>query len=137
MPVDLYDDPEIFNSDGESFKFERPGDHLAGVITDMVKSAGAGMEPVIKYTLKLEDGSSRSFFGGGKNLKGQLYTLRPRAGDHLDITLIELRATGMPSPLKVFDVKCTPATLMAGNAPVQPLRPAPASVPDNDDLFAS
>ena len=135
--ADVYDNPGLTGEDEDDFiKFEQVGDDVQGTVLDItVVPTKFTPDGVLKYGVKLDStGREASFLAGSKNLKGQLMTLRPRPGDHLDIRLIELRPTQMGSPLKVFEVKMTPAGKLADPVPAQ----VPAAGADDDtDLFAS
>lgn len=133
MSRDIYDDPTIQDDDGDFIKLEQIGDECHGTVLD-ITVIQAKFGPVLKYSIRLATGREASFLAGSKNLKGQLMSLKPRAGDHLDIKLVELRPTTMGSPLKVFAVSVTPAAQLAP-APSAPA-PTPADA-DDEDMFAS
>jgi hypothetical protein len=85
--------------------------------------------PTLKY--RLFDGQAeRSMLAGSKNLKGQMLELRPRAGDVLDVELIELRSTANGTA-KIYDVKVEPGDGPAPPPPrSQPVDPTgPVGVP--------
>jgi hypothetical protein len=123
MPYDPYDDPEIATADDEfpeQVSFERVGDKIRARVLSVEKIT-TRFGPTLKY--RLFDGQAeRSMLAGSKNLKGQMLELRPRAGDVLDVELIELRSTANGTA-KIYDVKVEP-----GDGPAPP-PPAPRSQP--------
>jgi hypothetical protein len=146
MPNDIYDDPDI-NTGEEQFpdqlKLEHPGDHYRGRVLSVEKIT-TRYGPTLKYML-FDGQRQQSMLAGQKNLKAQLLELRPRPGDVLDMTLIELRDTANGRAY-IYDVDCergsapeppTPPVATPAPAAPSPGRPSmpTASTDDGEDLF--
>jgi len=142
--TDIYDDPELADTTTDAgdfpptIKFIQIGDRLRGTVTDVSKFKGAG-DPAIKYTfaeVKAKQAGVQQLLpkaeiiAGAKNLKGQLMTLKPRAGDTVDIELVEFRPSNYASPTKIYKINVD----RGEDGAAASIGPADGS--DEEDLFA-
>lgn len=113
---------------GARTNFENVGDSVTGTLVDRRAEQGkgtAGMVPVL--TIKRSDnGQDTEVWASPVDLKTQLAAYAPEVGDKLRITLIELRHTGQPSPMKVFKVE-----FKKGDGSVSPV----VAVPDPEHEY--
>jgi hypothetical protein len=131
---DIYDDPDLVPPSGDyddTVRFENVGDRVRGRILRILK-INTRFGPTLKYVLQTDDGP-RDMLAGGVNLKGQLFELKPREGDVLDVKLVELRNVAQGTA-KIYDIHVEP-----GSAPVpttaRAVTPPPqtAAVESSDD----
>jgi hypothetical protein len=121
MP-DIYDDP-VFQT-GNRVRFDVVGDRVRGTVLSISKytnANGAALQYQLGQAVTQQAGRQArhdtiEMIAGSTNLVGQLVMKRPRGGDVLDVTLIELRPSMAGNPLKVYkiDVEGNPG---AGPAP--------------------
>ena len=143
MP-DIYDDPDLTDSDFPlTVKFDVLGDRVRGVVLAEPTKYASPRRPdgtqsfAFKYRLgnaALSQAGQQfrrdevELLAGAKNLKGQLITLKPRAGDLLDIELIEKKPSGYGSDTKIYRIIHEPAlsgaVVPSNSAPLPP--PAPS-----------
>lgn len=153
MASDIYDDPDLKPDTvfDDSVTLERIGDGVRGRVL-RVERANSRYGPALKYTLFGEPrGPSNPNVGmrqvtmlaRAKNLSAAMMEERPRAGDTIDVTLIELRDTAAGTA-KLFDVaveKGDPEQLAPTPRPAPPTpSPERPSVPvatedDGADFF--
>ncbi len=85
------------------FTFENVGDTLVGVITGLSVGQGQrGEYPILKVETK--DGEDREV-AAPSDLARKLAAVKPDVGDQIAMKLVELRHTGQPQPMKVFEIK--------------------------------
>jgi hypothetical protein len=81
---------------------EEVGDEIAGTILNVREETGkSGLLPVLRINTTHGE---REVWAGQVQLQQSLAKYKPDVGDHITIKLVELRATGMPSPAKIFDI---------------------------------
>lgn len=103
------------------------GDSITGYVTKREITEAHGKR-VPLLTLRVDDaGNEREVLASQTMLKQALADLNVGVGDKLRITLIELKNTGQPQPMKVFQVA---HRVSAAPTP----EPAPAPVVDGQDL---
>jgi hypothetical protein len=122
-----YQSPSDF---AEEFKFQTPGDAIAGTIVDIrAPDTRFGRKPVM--TIRRDDGIERTVWCSNANLQSQLADKRPQKGDRIAIVFREL---GEPkagqSPPKLYDVELRQGGSTQAAAPA-----APASTPAAADLL--
>jgi hypothetical protein len=92
--------------EAKRFAFETVGDKGSGTVTGVrIENGQSGRTPVLE--VKDTDDRARELWCGSFDLKQKFAELRPEVGDGIYVELVELRHTGMPSPMKVFDVRVT------------------------------
>jgi hypothetical protein len=138
----VYDDPDLQDSDfPPTVKFEAIGDRVRGtVLAPPTKFLGRKRQDgtqnfAIKYRLgraALRQRGQQSqrdeveLLAGSKNLKGQLMSLRPEAGDVLDIELVETKRSEYGSDTKIY--KITIEGAIPGSVAPPAYAPPPAPV---------
>jgi hypothetical protein len=132
MPAyDPYDDPRI-GAGSTTVSFTVKGDRFAGTVLTVDTQAARDNpdKSVLVYKLR-EDGTGneRIMWAGSVNLAGQLVSLKPRAGDHLEITLIDERPAAV-GKYKLFDVK-----MVSRGSDAAPPQAAPQSTPQPSAPF--
>jgi hypothetical protein len=81
---------------------EEVGDEVVGTVLSIREEQGkSGALPVLRLNTT---SGERECWCGQIQLQQQLAKHAPDVGDSVAIRLVELRNTGMPSPMKVFDV---------------------------------
>lgn len=107
------------------------GDAITGFVTKREITEAHGKR-VPLLTLRVDDqGNEREVAASQTMLKQALAELNVQVGDKLRITLVELKNTGQPQPMKVFQVDHRAAAAVTAQAPPPP--PEPPQV-DGQDL---
>lgn len=89
----------------EPFKFENPGDTIAGTITRM-RVATIDGKRIPEFYIQPDDGDERSVLAGQVRLQIKLAELRPASGDRIAIVFTGTEAGSKPGrTLKNFDVQ--------------------------------
>lgn len=135
--MSIWDEFEKKDDEGESFYFDfnTIGDTAEGIIVKINRISFDGKKYKPQLTLRTKDGKEKFLTCSGADLIRKLAEIKPKEGDHLSVKFVDTKDVKKPSPMKVFDVVVTPATLMVPNgtqpapAPAQPLTvvPSPAS----------
>ncbi len=99
MPDDFYKD-----LGGDTFTFENVGDQLVGVFSNREKRQGMQGEMKLVVTLTEPDGTEQTVWCP-RDLAQEFKKQQPELGAKLRITLIELKHTGQPSPMKIFTLE--------------------------------
>lgn len=117
--------------EGGRWNPDKEGDTITGYVTELgYGTAGGTRCPLL--TLRVNDrGDTKEVLASQTMLKQALAELRVAVGDKVRITLIELRHTGQPSPMKVFDVqhRAGEAHRAAVAPPPAPAGPEPDAPP--------
>lgn len=115
--------------EGDKWSAERVGDRIEGRLKALrIEEGRKGQLPVL--TLTTREGRDVEVWPSSY-LQRELAGIGPQVGDALQITLTELRNTGQPKPMKVYEVKHKTRDQLArptGEAPTSP------SAPPKDDL---
>lgn len=128
----VWDDPEL-KQGGEFFKLEAIGDTASGTIDAIRAHRFDDGKVVPQILLTTDDGEERTLTAGQVRLKAELAELRPEAGDHLSVKLVNIEKRAGGKTLKHFEVKVTPK----GTANAAPAAPAPAASPIVDTSDAA
>lgn len=110
---------------GGKWKPEKPGDRIEGRVVAIEERDGRDGSRVV-VVLRDREGVNRDVWCT-TDLLAKLSDLEPQPGDALQITLKELRATGQPQKLKVFEVRHKRASELGDGA-------APKSTVSADEL---
>lgn len=112
------------------FKFENPGDNIAGTITARTTQSWPDGKVDPQLHLHTDDGHEIAVTCGQIQLKTKLVSAAPNVGDHVSLTYTHSENRAGGKTLKHFDVQVTPAggavQPQAVPAPAAPPTPAPA-----------
>ncbi|TFH97815.1 hypothetical protein [Micrococcus lylae] len=106
------------------FKFENPGDTIAGTITAITEQTWPDGKKDPQLHLATDDGTETAVTCGQIQLKTKLVAAAPNIGDHVKLTFTHSESRAGGKTLKHFDVQVTPA----GGAPATPEQ-QPAQAP--------
>jgi hypothetical protein len=119
----VWDDPEVMVG-GDYVTFENVGDTVSGTIDAIRIHRFEDGKAAPQILLTTDAGDEKTVTAGQVRLKAILSELRPKAGDHIVITLtgVEKRAGG--KTLKLWNVDVIPG---GGNGSGQPAYTPPAT----------
>jgi len=98
-----------FRQADDRFKFETPGDAIAGTITGLRVATMPDNTRIPQLTIKRDDGTESSVLASQSQLQRKLAALDPQAGQRIAISFTHVEQLQGGKTMKHFDIALKPA----------------------------